>query len=55
MQVTVQVLEMCLSPESEVEVCDLTFFEVEVVLQLLYDHRVRLAHLLLPLIFTAPT
>lgn len=44
-----------LSPKSEFEVCELVVFEFEIILQLLNDHRVRLAHLLLPLVFTTHT
>lgn len=40
-------------PESKLEIHKLTVFELEVIFQLLNNHRVRLAHLLLPLIFTA--
>lgn len=43
------------SPESKFEIRELAVFELEVVLQLLHDRRVRLAHLLLPLIFAAPS
>lgn len=41
------------SPESKLEIHQLTVFELEVIFQLLNNYRVRLAHLLLPLIFTA--
>lgn len=43
------------SPESKFEIRELAVFELEVVLHLLHDRRVRLAHLLLPLIFAAPS
>lgn len=41
------------SPESKSEIHKLAVFELEVIVQLLNDHGIRLAHLLLPLIFTA--
>lgn len=40
------------SPESKPEIHKLAVFELEVIVQLLNDHSVRLSHLLLPLIFT---
>lgn len=40
------------SPESKSEIHKLAVFELEVIVQLLNDHSVRLSHLLLPLIFT---
>lgn len=46
---------MSLSPEREFKIHKLTVFELEVVFQLLDDHGVRLADLLLPLIFTHPS
>lgn len=41
------------SPESKSEIHKLAVFELEVIVQLLNDHSIRLSHLLLPLIFTA--
>lgn len=39
------------SPESKSEIHKLAVFELEVIVQLLNDHSVRLSYLLLPLIF----
>lgn len=45
----------CLSPESELKIHQLAVFQLEVVFQLLNDHRVWLANFLLPFIFITPS